>query len=118
MGKYLDTIKERRKQEAHDKYEKLYSGELTLALSRLLKDKDFRFYLSDIIGYTNPFQTSFDEKGNVSSFNAGKQSVGLRIFNDIMSVNPDAFIQLMKEEAFRKQAKDKLLQEMTDGSEQ
>lgn len=118
MGKYLDAKKERQIQLADDKYKKIYSGELTLVLSRLLKDKDFRFYLSDLIGYTNPFQTSFDEKGNVSSFNAGKQSVGLRIFNDIMSVNPDAFIQLMKEEAFRKQAKDKLLQEMTDGDEQ
>lgn len=118
MGKYLDAIKEKQRQAANSKYEKMYSGELTLVLSRLLKNKDFRFYLSDLIGYTNPFQTSFDEKGNVSSFNAGKQSVGLRIFNDIMAIDPDAFVQLMKEEAFRKQAKDKLLQEMTDGSEQ
>ena len=115
MGKYSDLRKEQQIKAANGRYEEAYSGEMALVLSRLLKNKDFRFYLSDLIGYTNPFQTSFDEKGNVSSFNAGKQSVGLRIFNDIISIDPEAFILLMKEEAFRKQAKEKMLEEALYG---
>lgn len=115
MGKYLEAQKERLVKAANEKYEKLYSGEMALVLSRLLKNKDFRFYISDLLGFTNPFKSPFDEKGNVSAFNAGKQSVGLRLFNDIISVDPDSFMQLMKEEASRKVAKDAIIKETMDG---
>ena len=116
MGKYLEAQKERQIKAANEKYEKLYAGEMTLVLSRLLKNKDFRFYISDLLGFTNPFKSPFDEKGNVSAFNAGKQSVGLRLFNDIISVDPDSFMQLMKEEALRKETKESIVKEAMDGN--
>lgn len=114
MGKYTDYLKEQKIDAVNKKYQEAYSGELTLVLSRLLQNKDFRFFLSDLIGYTNPFQSAFEEKGNVAAFNSGKQSVGLKIFNDIMAVDPDAFLQLMKEEQARKKIHDSMMKEALD----
>lgn len=111
MGKYTDYLKEQKIDAVNKKYQQAYSGELTLVLSRLLQNKDFRFFISDLMGYTNPFQSSFEEKGNVSAFNSGKQAVGLKVFNDIMAVDPDAFLQLMKEEQARKRIHDKIMEE-------
>jgi hypothetical protein len=82
----------------------------------LLNDKDFRFYIADLLGFTNPFKTSFEEKGNVSSFNAGKQAVGLKIFNDIMAISPESFLKLMKEERARKENYDAMVKEVIDGN--
>lgn len=115
MAKYTDYLKQQKIDAANKEYIDKYSNEMALALSRLLKNKDFRFFISDLIGYTNPFQSSFDEKGNVSSFKAGKQSVGLKVFNDIIAISPSSFIDLINEEQMRKKYKDSMLEEAING---
>lgn len=114
MAKYTEWLKDKKIEEANKKYQKMYSGELTLALTRLLQQKDFRLFLSDLIGYTKPFDSAFEEKGNLSSFNMGKQAVGLKIFNDMMAVDPQAFMTMMKEEKIRTEFRDKVLEEALD----
>lgn len=111
MGKYTDYLKEKQQEEAVKKYNDAYYTDMYRALSELLKLKAFRFYISDILGYTKPFETPFDEKGNLASFNAGKQSVGLRIFNDILGVDPEYFVMMQKEEGLRAKAKADLIKE-------
>lgn len=111
MGKYTDYLKEKQIDNALKKYNDEHFSQMYIALSNLLKQKDFRLYISDIIGYSKPFETPFDEKGNLASFNAGKQSVGLRIFNDIMNVNPEYFVMLTKEESVRAKQKETFIKE-------
>lgn len=111
MGKYTDYLKEKQQEEAIQKYTDAYRSDMYRALSELLKLKAFRFYISDLIGYTKPFETPFDEKGNLASFNAGKQSVGLRIFNDIINIDPEYFVLMSKEEALRAKAKSDIIKE-------
>lgn len=114
MAKYTEWLKEQKIEKANELYKQQYSGALTLALSRLLKQKDFRFFLSDLIGYTKPFDSAFEEKGNLSSFNMGKQAVGLKIFNDMMAIDPDSFMTMMKEERARKEFYDNTIKEALD----
>lgn len=80
------------------------------ALRNLLQNKDFRFYMSELIGYCKTFENAFSEKGNVAAFNNGLQAAGQKIYNDIMLVSPDSFIKMCKEEeeilALRNQTKD------------
>lgn len=114
MAKYTEWLKDKKIKEANEKYQKMYSGELTLALTRLLQQKDFRLFLADLIGYTNPFESAFEEKGNLSSFNMGKQAVGLKIFNDMMAIDPSSFMTMMKEERARKEFYDNTIKEALD----
>lgn len=111
MGRYTDYLKEKQMDEAIKKYRDSYASDMQIALSNLLKQKDFRFFLSDILGYTNTFKSPFDEKGNLASFNAGKQAVGLKIFNDIISIEPNYFIMLTKEEGVRAKQKENIIKE-------
>lgn len=69
------------------------------ALAELVKNKAFRFYMSEILGFCKTFQNAFDEKGNVAAFNNGRQSVGQKIFEDIMTIGPETYVQMCKEEA-------------------
>ena len=114
MAKYTEWLKDKKIEEATKKYQQMYSGELTLALARLLQQKDFRLFLSDLIGFTKPFDSAFEEKGNLSSFNMGKQAVGLKIFNDMMAVDPQSFMAMMKEEKARTEFRDKIIEEALD----
>lgn len=68
------------------------------ALTNLLKNKDFRFYMSELLGFCKTFESAFSEKGNVAAYNNGMQAVGQKIFNDIMSVDRESYIQMCKEE--------------------
>ena len=68
------------------------------ALQELLKQKSFRFYMAELLGFCKTFENAFDEKGNVAAFQNGRQSVGQKIFNDIMLIDPEAYIQMCKEE--------------------
>ena len=69
------------------------------ALTELLQNQSFRFYMSELLGYCRTFDNAFSEKGNVAAFNNGRQSVGQKIFNDIMLVAPDTYIKMCKEES-------------------
>lgn len=68
------------------------------ALQELVKNKAFRFYAAELMGYCKTFENAFDEKGNVAAFQNGKQAVGQKIFNDIMMVSPEAYVQMCKDE--------------------
>lgn len=81
-----------------DRFRVMLSAMHDAALKNLLKDKDFRFYMSELIGYCKTFENAFSEKGNVAAFNNGLQAAGQKIYNDIMLVSPESFIQMCKEE--------------------
>jgi len=68
------------------------------ALRKLLKNKDFRFYMSELIGYCKTFENAFSEKGNVAAYNNGLQAAGQKIYNDIMLISPESYIKMCKEE--------------------
>ena len=68
------------------------------ALEELVKNKYFRFYAAELMGFCKTFENAFDEKGNVAAFQNGKQAVGQKIFNDIMMVSPEAYVQMCKDE--------------------
>ena len=92
------------------KFKTIISSMHDRALAKLLKDKSFRFYMSELIGYCKTFENAFSEKGNVAAFNNGLQAAGQKIYNDIMLISPNAFIKMCKEEeeilALRNQLKD------------
>lgn len=92
------------------KFKAIISSMHDRALAKLLKDKDFRFYMSELLGYCKTFENAFNEKGNVAAFNNGLQSAGQKIYEDIMLISPEAIITMCKEEqeilALRNQLKD------------
>lgn len=109
MAKYTDYRKAQKEAERQEAFAKEYSEQYRLALYNLLQQKDFRFFVSDLLGFSKTFSGVFDEKGNVASFNAGKQAVGLKIFNDIIAVSPNSFIQIQKEELDRAKRRENIL---------
>lgn len=80
------------------KFHKMLEQKHTSALTNLLQNRDFRFYMAELLGVCKTFENAFDEKGNVAAFNNGKQSIGQKIFNDIMLVSPQAYITMCQEE--------------------
>jgi hypothetical protein len=81
------------------KFQIMLRAKHTSALENLLKNKDFRFYMSELLGYCKTFENAFDEKGNVAAWNNGRQDVGQKIYNDIMAVSPEQYLAMCKEEA-------------------
>ena len=90
------------------KFQMLLRARHTSALENLLKNKDFRFYMSELLGYCKTFENAFSEKGNVAAWNNGRQDVGQKIFNDIMAVSPEQYLTMCKEEAEYFQLKDQM----------
>jgi hypothetical protein len=82
-----------------EQFRELLRAEHTKALKELVKLKSFRFYMAELLGFCKTFDNAFSEKGNVAAFNNGLQSAGQKIFNDIMAISPDTYIQMCKEEA-------------------
>lgn len=80
-------------------FKELLVAEHNKALAELVKNKSFRFYMAELLGFCKTFDNAFSEKGNVAAFNNGLQSAGQKIFNDIMAISPDTYIQMCKEEA-------------------
>lgn len=80
------------------KFQQLLEQKHTAALKNLLQNKDFRFYMAELLGVCKTFENAFDEKGNVAAFNNGKQAIGQKIFNDIMLISPQAYITMCQEE--------------------
>lgn len=81
-----------------DKFTMIIRGRHEKALASLLENEDFRFYMAELLGYCKTFENAFSEKGNVAAFNNGLQSAGQKIYNDIMAVNPQAYIKMCAEE--------------------
>ncbi len=80
------------------KFKQMLAERHNAALKNLLQNKDFRFYMSELLGVCKTFQNAFDEKGNVAAFNNGKQAIGQKIFEDIMLISPQAYITMCQEE--------------------
>ena len=80
------------------KFQKMLEQRHASALTNLLQNRDFRFYMAVLLGVCKTFENAFDEKGNVAAFNNGKQAIGQKIFNDIMLVSPQAYITMCQEE--------------------
>jgi hypothetical protein len=80
------------------KFHKMLEQKHNTALANLLQNKDFRFYMAELLGVCKTFENAFDEKGNVAAFNNGKQAIGQKIFNDIMLISPQAYITMCQEE--------------------
>lgn len=80
------------------KFKQMLSNKHDSALKNLLQNKDFRFYMAELLGVCKTFENAFDEKGNVAAFNNGKQFIGQKIFNDIMLISPQAYITMCQEE--------------------
>lgn len=91
----FDADKENLKAE---KFKSYLEEEHRRVLSSLIKNKDFRFYMAELLGFCKTFESAFNEKGNVAAFQNGKQAVGQKIFNDIMLIDPDAYVKMCKEE--------------------
>ena len=82
-----------------DTFREMLQGEHSKALAELVKNKSFRFYMAELLGFCKTFDNAFSEKGNVAAYNNGLQAAGQKIFNDIMSISPDTYILMCKEEA-------------------
>ena len=80
------------------KFQKMLEQRHASALTNLLQNRDFRFYMAELLGVCKTFENAFDEKGNVAAFNNGKQAIGQKIFNDIMLISPQAYITMCQEE--------------------
>lgn len=80
------------------KFQRMLEQKHNTALTNLLQNKDFRFYMAELLGVCKTFENAFDEKGNVAAFNNGKQAIGQKIFNDIMLVSPQSYITMCQEE--------------------
>lgn len=84
---------------ADSSFKEMIVSEHNKALVELVKNKAFRFYMSELLGFCKTFENAFSEKGNVAAFNNGRQSVGQKIFEDIMTIGPETYVQMCKEEA-------------------
>lgn len=80
------------------KFQQMLEQKHTNALKNLLQNRDFRFYMAELLGVCKTFENAFSEKGNVAAFNNGKQAIGQKIFNDIMLVSPQSYITMCEEE--------------------
>lgn len=80
------------------KYKMLLEEKHNAALKELVNNKQFRFYMAELLGYCKTFENAFNEKGNVAAFNNGMQAVGQKIFNDIMLVSPKTYLMMCEEE--------------------
>ena len=80
------------------KFQEFLESKHNSALFNLLQNQDFRFYMSELLGYCKTFENAFSEKGNVAAFNNGLQAAGQKIYNDIMMISPEAYITMCKEE--------------------
>ena len=89
---------DKEKQNARIKFQRLVEAKHDMVLRKLLQDADFRFYMSELLGYCRTFENAFNEKGNVAAFQNGMQAVGQKIFNDIMLLSPESYIKMCKEE--------------------
>lgn len=67
-------------------------------LTNLLKSQEFRFYIAELLGFCKTFENAFSEKGNVAAYQNGMQAVGQKIFNDIMVIDPSAYLKMCEEE--------------------
>lgn len=92
---YEETEKNKAK---NQKFLSMLEGRHNMALAALLKNKDFRFYAAELIGFCKTFESAFNEKGNVAAYQNGMQAVGQKIFNDIMLIDPEAYLLMCKEE--------------------
>lgn len=81
------------------KFQIMLHAEHDKFLAELVKNKAFRFYMCELLGYCKTFDNAFSEKGNVAAYNNGRQAVGQKIFNDITAINPEIYVQMCKEEA-------------------
>ena len=91
----FDENKEKIKSERFKTY---LEDEHRRVLSSLIKNKDFRFYMAELLGFCKTFENAFNEKGNVAAFQNGKQAVGQKIFNDIMLTAPEYYVKMCQEE--------------------
>lgn len=95
--------------EANKKFMLMLETKHNQALTHLLQDKEFRFYMAELLGFCKTFENAFSEKGNVAAFQNGMQAVGQKIFNDIMLTDPKMYIKMCEEEndilALRNQTK-------------
>lgn len=80
------------------KFQMFLEDKHTSALTNLLKNQEFRFYMAELLGFCKTFENAFSEKGNVAAYNNGLQAAGQKIFNDIMLISPEAYITMCKEE--------------------
>lgn len=69
-----------------------------MVLSSILKNKDVRFYLAELLGFCKTFENAFNEKGNVAAYQNGMQAVGQKIFSDIMECDAKIYVQMCEEE--------------------
>lgn len=86
------------KRAKREKFKAILEAKHDAALKNLLKNQDFRFYMSELIGFCKTFENAFNEKGNVAAFQNGLQAAGQKIFDDIMLISPEAFIKMRQEE--------------------
>lgn len=82
-----------------NQFREMLQAEHSKALNELVKSKSFRFYMAELLGYCKTFKNAFSEKGNVAAYNNGLQAAGQKIFEDIMAISPETYIQMCKEEA-------------------
>lgn len=89
---------ENKEKKGMEKFRNMLEQRHVSALKNLLQNRDFRFYMAELLGVCKTFENAFDEKGNVAAFNNGKQAIGQKIFNDIMLISPQSYITMCEEE--------------------
>jgi len=67
------------------------------ALKELLNLKSGRRYIWKWLGRCGVFKSSFDTSGSVTFFKEGQRDIGLKILAEVTAVDPDMFLQMMKE---------------------
>lgn len=68
-----------------------------LALKEILQLKSGRRLIWKYLSYCGVFKTSFHPSGSQVYFNEGRRDVGLMILGEMTNADPDAFLQMMKE---------------------
>lgn len=97
-------------------FKEMLQGEHNKALAELVKLRSFRFYMAELLGYCKTFKNAFSEKGNVAAYNNGLQAAGQKIFEDIMAISPETYIQMCKEEGEMISMKDKVKGDIEDAN--
>jgi len=82
-----------------DSKERMKRDESVEDVRFLLDRQQGRRFMWSLISYCGVYQETFSGSGNaeVTAFKEGTRKVGLKLIADIIDANPNAYLQMMKE---------------------
>lgn len=86
------------KKEKSDRKEKMELDNFSKDFIWIMKRKQGRAFIFKMLERSNVFGISFNTNAMTMAFNEGNRNFGLKLLNDIMSICPENYSLMMKEQ--------------------